>query len=89
MYSIWTKHCKDDTEKEKVQKSIQGSKKTLDILHKILVEMESDLDRAEINPRTYEIPNWDYRQAHNNGYRQCLTTIMKLVNLDQQRENNG
>lgn len=84
MYTAWTKHCKTPEEKKKFEEGVRSSKTTLDHLIVILDEMEVDLNQAETNPKTYEIPNWDYRQAHNNGYRQCLNHLKRLINLDKQ-----
>lgn len=84
MYSAWTKHLKDPEDKTKFEQGVRSSKTTLDHLITILNEMESDLNQAEVNPKTYEVSNWDYRQAHNNGYRQCLNHLKKLIDLDKQ-----
>lgn len=84
MYSAWTKHLKDPEDKTKFEQGVRSSKTILDHLITILNEMESDLNQAEVNPKTYEVPNWDYRQAHNNGYRQCLNHLKKLIDLDKQ-----
>lgn len=83
MITAWTKHCKDEKEKKELQESIRRASWILELLNKnILDQMKSDLDTVEVNPKTYELPNWDYRQAHNNGYRQCLELIKKLTTLD-------
>jgi hypothetical protein len=81
--TAWIKHLKTDEEKERFKLTLEGSKTVLNRLQEILNEMEASLNRAEIDPRTYELPNWDYRQAHNNGYRQCLSLVKKLTTLDQ------
>jgi len=86
MYVAWTKHLQDTKEKEDFKRTVYGSKTVLERLTSILNEMETDLNTVEISPKTYEVPNWDYRQAHNNGYRQCLNILKKLINLDQQKE---
>lgn len=86
MYIAWTKHIKDSEEKERFENSILGSKSVLNRLKDILDESEIELNRAETDPRNYETPNWDYRQAHNNGYRQCLSVVRKLIDLDQQKK---
>lgn len=86
MYIAWTKHITDDKEKEEFRKDVIASKRVLDRLKAIIDESEQDLGRSEINPKNYEIPNWDYRQAHNNGYRASLYHIKKLIDLDQQKE---
>lgn len=86
MYVAWTKHLQDPKEKEEFKRTILGSKQVLGRLNDILKDMENDLNIVEVSPKTYDIPNWDYRQAHNNGYRQCLYILKKLINLDQQKE---
>jgi hypothetical protein len=87
MLSKWTQHLKTPEEKAEFNKDIRGSRFILDRLKQILKEMEQDLDRAEINPKTYDLPNWDYRQAHNNGGRQYLNIFKRLVDLDQEDPN--
>jgi hypothetical protein len=84
MYTIWTKHIEDPNEKIEFEKTVFGSKRVLNRLKDLLKEQEDALNIAEVSPKNYEIPNWDYRQAHNNGYRQCLNVLKKLVDLDQQ-----
>lgn len=82
MISKWTSHLKTDKEKEDFAKEVQGSKRVLDRLKEMVTEQEQELNQVEITAKTYEIPNWDYRQAHNNGYRQCLYLIKRIVDLD-------
>lgn len=78
----WTKNIKDEEEKTKFQNYLLHSKQLLDRLDEILVDYENELDAKETNLKTYEFPNWDYRQAHCNGYRQCVRQVRKLINLD-------
>lgn len=84
MYIAWTKHLKDPEDKKKFENSVWSSKHVLDHLKSIIDSNITDLDHVEVNPKNYEIPNWDYRQAHNNGYRQAMFTLRKLIDLDQQ-----
>lgn len=84
MFTRWTSHLKDENEKKRFRETVVSCKPVLDHLRGLLEEMELDLNRAEINPKTYDIPNWDYRQAHNNGYRQCLQYLQKFIDLDKQ-----
>lgn len=84
MISAWTKHLSKTEDKEQFQKEVLGSKTVLKRLSTIMKEMELDQDAIESNPDLYDKPNWDYRQAHLNGYRQCLRKINKLINLDQE-----
>jgi len=83
MISKWTSHLKDPEEKQRFESSILGSKRVLDRQKEIIDEMISELNIAETSPKNYEIPNWDYRQAHNNGYRQCLNVMRKLITIEE------
>lgn len=84
MYSVWTKHLTDDKEKERFASTVQGSKVLLDRLTDILTEMETQLDRFELDPANYDIANWSYKQADANGSRRILRKIKNLIDLDQQ-----
>lgn len=79
MKEIWTRHLKDPEDKERFKQSIH--KATIDRLNDIVDKMLNDLERAEVNPQNYELPNWDYRQAHNNGYRQALILMKTLLEM--------
>lgn len=79
----WTKNIKDEEEKKKFVNFLLHSKQIFNRLDEILTEYENDLDSKETNLKTYEIPNWANRQAHCNGYRQCVRQIKKLINFDQ------
>jgi len=83
MYLDWVKHLTDVKEQARFQNIVLGSKPVLDRLGDILKEYEKSLDRSETDLSAYETPNWDYKQAHKNGYRACLTKIKDLINLDQ------
>jgi len=81
--SKWTSHLQTDKEKEDFQKEVYSAKRVLERLSQMVVEMDEEADRIETNPKFYELPNWDYRQANNNGYRRCLSILRKITNLDQ------
>lgn len=84
----WTKHLKTDEEKASFYNEVMGSKRVLDRLKDMISAKEQSLDYQEMSLGSYESPNWGYRQAHNNGFRQCLTAYKNLLNLDQQDNNN-
>ena len=87
MYTRWTDHLRTEEEKEAFRKKIYSAKEILDRLKDILEDDLMALDRSEMDQRIYQVPNWDYLQAHKNGNRQSYTVIHKLVNLDQQKGN--
>lgn len=82
MITAWTKHLKDPGDKVKFEKSVKHSGWVLEHLSTLVSELENDLSKSEISIKTYDSPNWDYKQAHYNGYRECLSKIQKLINLD-------
>ena len=84
----WYNHIKDPVEQEKFRQTVYHSKETLERLDQLLSQLELDLDRVEFNPKFYETPNWDYKQASNNGYRRCLAQLRSLTNLDQKEPND-
>lgn len=83
MISAWTKHLKD-SEKDHFQRSILSSKPVLDRLKDLMKEIEADQSRIERDIRIYESPNWDYKMAHLNGFKDCLNKINKIITLDQE-----
>jgi hypothetical protein len=82
----WTKHLKDPQEKADFERYIQHSKPLLDHLKGLIKQMDTDLERSEMSPKSYDTPNWDYKQAHCNGYRQCLSIISRLLTLETNKE---
>lgn len=85
MYTRWTSHLRTEEEKESFRKEIYSAKRVLERLAQIINEDEEMLDRSEQDQRIYEVPNWDYRQAHKNGNRQYMQAVRLLTDLDQQK----
>lgn len=84
MYSVWTKHLADADKKTQFNNSILGSKVVLDRAVAILKEEVIALENAEVNPKIYNLPNWDYRMAHDNGFKAGMRVAIRLLDLDQQ-----
>lgn len=89
MIPNWTAHIKDPDEKARFKKYIYGSKSLLDRMNVLLDEYENELDRSETDPSSYDSPSWAARQAHKNGYRECLNKIKKLTILDPKEKIDG
>ncbi len=86
MITAWTKHLKTDEDKEKFTKSLKAARHVLDRLQALLDEEKAGLESAEISPKIYEAPNWDYKQAHTNGFKAALRMVSKLITLDQEKK---
>jgi hypothetical protein len=83
MKSVWTDNLKTDEEKQRFKNSVLASSSVLERLDEILLKMQDDQDGIERNTKIYDMPNWDYRQAHLNGFKDCLHKVRFLINLDQ------
>lgn len=83
MISAWTKGCKTQEEKDRLQSTLLGSKIAFNRLGELLQEEIDELNKSEIDIKNYDNPNWINLQAHKNGQRSSLQKILKLINLDQ------
>ena len=88
MYTKWTQHLKDPEEKLRFEQHIRSASSVIERLQTLLKEEEQALDRSEADIRAFDLPNWAERQAFKNGYRSCLGVLIKLIDLDQQKDNN-
>ena len=84
--TAWTKHLKTEEEKEQFNKRLKSSRYVLGRLQELLDEEKAGLEAAEISPKIYETPNWDYKQAHTNGFKAALKMVSKLITLDQENK---
>ena len=85
MITAWTKHCKNEEEANSFKESLKRVKWVLDHI-KTLVNTDG-IEASEISPKSYDNPNWAYRQAHANGYKQAVKDFHKLLTLDQDELN--
>ncbi len=82
MISAWTKHCKSEEEKTQYLESLKRVSWVMDDLRKLVGEAVDSIELQETSPKSYDSPNWAYRQAHANGYKQAMRDFMKLTILD-------
>jgi len=89
MITAWTKHLKTEEEKKKFEQSLQRAKWVFDHLLQMIRDSKASVEAQEISPKAYDSPNWAYKQAHANGYKQCLADFTKLITLDPKDKTNG
>ena len=82
MITAWTKHCKTVEEVNNFKQSLKRVQWVLDHIKTII--NTDGIEAAEISPKSYDNPNWAYRQAHSNGYKQAFKDFHKLLTLDPQ-----
>jgi hypothetical protein len=85
MFTIWTKHLKDDEQISQFENTVHSSKTVLDRLKTLIEEDEKAQMASELDPTGFNTPNWTEKQASRIGYRACLAKYKKLVDLDQQK----
>ncbi len=87
--SAWTKNLKTDEDKSKFLGMLFRARHVFERVLELIDENEKSISFSEVSPKAYDNPNWHYRQAHANGYKQCLRDFKKLFTLDQEELKNG
>ena len=82
MISDWTKNLKTDEEKQRFENTVLSAKPVLNRLREIVDEKEAALDRDEASIKSFDTPNWAYKQAFKNGIRHANSGFKTLINLD-------
>lgn len=83
MNLVWTKHCTSQEEKDRYTESLKRVKWVLDDLNSLVDSNLASNEAMEISPKAYDNPNWAFRQAHLNGYKQALKDLKNLTTIDQ------
>lgn len=79
MYSVWTQHLDNDEDKKRFTSAVESAQPVLDVLAKLIYKKKHDLERTEKSLKTYDNPNWGFRQAHLNGYDSACDAIINLI----------
>lgn len=82
--TAWTKHCKTPEEKTQYLESLRRAEWLLSHIKQLINENAASFENTESSTKIYDNPNWSFRQAHANGYRQALRDFNKLLTLDPQ-----
>ena len=80
MQSRWFSHLKSEKERQSFKEYIESSSIVLDRLRELVYNTIKEL---EIKTNDYSSPSWAYLQAHQNGRREALEEIIKLVTLER------
>lgn len=86
MLMDWTKNLKEQAEKEEFENYLRSCKRVFTRLEQLLDERKASLDRSETDIKSFDLPNWDHRQAYKNGFRACLDVVQKLIDLDKRTQ---
>lgn len=79
MLTLWVQDLKSDEERRKFKEQVLGSKKVLDKAIEICYNVVK-MDESVRTP-DYDSPSWSHRQAHQNGKREALELIIKLLTV--------
>lgn len=83
MITAWTKNLSSDDDIIRFQNQFKGSKAVLERLQQLMDEEKTALESAEMSSKIYDSPNWDYKQAHTNGFKAALKMVSTLIKPDQ------
>lgn len=83
MITAWTKNLSSDDDIIRFQNQFKGSKAVLERLQQLMDEEKTALESAEMSSKIYDSPNWDYKQAHTNGFKAALKMVSILIKPDQ------
>lgn len=76
----WTKGLNGES-KSNFEVLLRNSSTVLGRLHSILEEKERELNSSEMSVKSFEDPNWAYKQAFVNGQKSGLKEIRDLLDF--------
>lgn len=76
--TLWTQGL-SGKEKEDFEFIIRNNTQLLSRLQEILLEKGDEILRNETTEDQYEIPNWQFLQAHRNGQKEMIRVLLKLT----------
>lgn len=88
MNYLWTSHLPTTKEKEDFKALVIRARPVLERLGELIKQKDQSLIQREVSLSTYETPNWDYKQAHINGYRSTIAWLETLLNIDTKDAND-
>lgn len=75
--TIWTMGVPKDKQQDVINRvNLILEDKVIERLREILI---SNLETKEQETFDYDLPNWPYRQAHSNGYREATNDLLNLI----------
>lgn len=77
--SEWFRHLKTEEERNAFSDAVLHDSLVLGRLTEIIEGKLSGLETRETSLQEYDNPAWAYKQAHANGYRGALTSILELL----------
>lgn len=77
--NAWTKNLKDPADIKKFEDALKAATPVLERLQELLSEMDQEVTTKELSSKIYDLPNWDFRQAHFNGFKSALNMVNRLI----------
>ena len=75
----WVRSCKTDEERDRAYNLLAGSQPVIEALRGIVKELATELEALRDSRPKYEDAAWPYRQAHLNGGKDVLDTLLNEV----------
>lgn len=79
LLTVWTKNIEKAEDKKKFEEALRNDTLILGRLREILQEKNKLAENQEISPKLFDDPNWAYKQAYINGYKQGMKQVDDLL----------
>ena len=81
----WTKHIRDEKEKEEFLLILQNSSTVINRLRDILVEELTGINNSECSISDFEDASWSHKQAYRNGERARIKKLLDLLQPERKK----
>lgn len=82
---VWTKHLKEEAEKDSFESLLRNSVQLFTVLRKILRADQKQIERKELSLSDFEDSSWAFKQAFRNGYKSALESQIRLTDFIERK----
>ena len=80
MKAFWYKGMSAKNKKE-LKGQLIGSKHIFEILDKEISSKLNTSRKEQVNPASFDTPNWSEHQAYRAGYQQAMIEMLSLIEI--------
>ena len=81
----WLTGLKTEAERAKIKELVLSSENLLDILKKILYNMQEKKELSVLDD--YDTPSWSHKQAHLNGEAAAIRKVIEIISINERDDN--
>lgn len=77
----WTKHLKDEGQKQKLLGALKVSQVGFQRLQELIAERNREIEATALKTTDFDSPSWAYKQAFRLGQQAALKEIADLIDF--------